>query len=236
VLALDEDRQFGVTAAFSVSSRAASPETPLRSNSSALRSTSRRTSFTLARGSSKPLAGPRPRGNSISLTSAFRISAPPERDSYGDIPIAGDEPSDLTSGAFVVGVAEATLHRQPGGLDRSGAGGLHPASVEPVEAAAGRAPQMIGETVPGLARDCPVRSEGAVSTSPIRAAQTAASIPDQQSRRLQSRPLRLPQLARRASATGSCLTSRTVRPGSLVMVLAFPRAISGGSRLSRPAT
>jgi len=172
VLALDEDRQFGVTAAFSVSSRAASPETPLRSNSSALRSTSRRTSFTLARGSSKPLAGPRPRGNSISLTSAFRISAPPERDSYGDIPIAGDEPSDLTSGAFVVGVAEATLHRQPGGLDRL-VPGLHPASVEPVEAAAGRASQMIGETVPGLARDCPVRSEPAVVRGPPWCLETA---------------------------------------------------------------
>jgi hypothetical protein len=43
-------------------------------------------------------------------------------DAYGDIPIAWDEPSALTSGALLVGLAEATLHRQPVSLGRSGPG------------------------------------------------------------------------------------------------------------------
>ena len=43
-------------------------------------------------------------------------------DCIGDIPIAGDEPSALTSGVLLVGLAEAILHRQPGGLGRSGPG------------------------------------------------------------------------------------------------------------------
>jgi hypothetical protein len=46
---------------------------------------------------------------------------------FGDIPIAWDEPSALTSGALLVGLAEATLHRQPISLGRSCPG---PASGE----------------------------------------------------------------------------------------------------------
>jgi hypothetical protein len=53
----------------------------------------------------------------------FRSSAGlASRERFGDIPIAGDEPSDLTSGGLVVGIADATLHRQPSGRARSGAG------------------------------------------------------------------------------------------------------------------
>jgi hypothetical protein len=56
-----------------------------------------------------------------------RLATNTARDPVGDIPIAGDEPSDLSSGGLVVGVADAILHRQLVGLVRP-VPALHPAN------------------------------------------------------------------------------------------------------------
>lgn len=63
------------------------------------------------------------------LSSSRRV---PWRDRVGDIPIAGDERSDLTSGAMVVGVTEATLYIGSRGVLHGPAWALHRATREPV--------------------------------------------------------------------------------------------------------